>query len=123
MQAAQAAGFLDPQQITIDTTSGIIGGAIAYPVSSALTQAARSLGLLDTTIQVDPVWTVQYLPNSRSLIAYVGRTAITIPQDVYNAYLVILTKEGPDRAARWLFNQVRTHAGEYLEEQTDVAQP
>jgi hypothetical protein len=119
---AQEAGFLDPSQITIDVASGAVAGAVAYPVSSALTKVAQELGLLDKTFQITPVWTIQYLPDGSPTI-YAGRTTITLPRDIYNAYLIILIEKGPESAARWLFNQVRMHLRERLEEQADGATP
>ena len=106
MQMAHSYGFLDPAQIGIDAASGAIAGAVAYPVASALTRFAQGLGLVDQTIH-RPIWTVQFAPGG-GLTATAGRSRITIPADVAKGYLIILGERGPDAAARWLFNQIRT---------------
>ncbi|MCP4088978.1 MAG: hypothetical protein GY746_04210, partial [Gammaproteobacteria bacterium] len=109
IQSAKESGFLNPYQITFDAASGAVSGGIAFGASSALTSVAQNLGWIDKTITTEPIWTVHFLPGNSGVTASTGRTSITVPTQQFNAYLIILIKNGPDKAARWLFNQARSN--------------
>ncbi len=118
IESAKALGFLDTQQLLIDAGSGAVAGGVAYGASAALSKVAQQIGFLDKTLESSPVWTIQFLPDG-NLTASTGRSALTIPADVANSYLIIFANEGPERAARWLFNQVRKGAEDYIEDGQD----
>jgi len=120
-QSAHELGFFDPHRAIIDTTSGAVAAALAYPIGSMLSKVAMEYGLVESVHASTVPPTINYLPALDAPYAITIETgrAIVLPADQFNALLLAAGQKGPESAFRWLFSQADVKITDALEKRGD----